>query len=197
MASAAADRRRAGLQVLRHVAVVAFAVLFSAACPVATRAQVAESGNQGGLKLSAGGTASAYAVQYGQRKLLGFTAFVDAGTTRRFGLVAETTQMLWHQTDNVHLATYSAGARYHFDFGRFQPYAKGLVGEGEFNFPYNYATGHYFVVTGGGGLDYRLTRRIWVRAADFEYQDWPQFTYGAMTNFGVSAGVRVQFFGMR
>ncbi|MGH9607620.1 MAG: outer membrane protein [Terracidiphilus sp.] len=165
--------------------------------PAAGRAQVVAHAYNGGLMLSAGGTATATTVQYGQRKLIGYTAFVNADTIRRFGLVAETTQMRWHQTGNVYLSTYSAGLRYHFDFGRFQPYAKGLVGEGHFNFPYNYATGRYFVFTAGGGLDYRLTHRLYVRAADFEFQEWPQFTYGAMSNFGASAGIRVRILGGR
>lgn len=184
-------------QGLRMLLAVAFWVLFAAVCPRPARAQVVESGYRGGVALSAGGTVSAYTVQYGQRKLLGFSAFFDADTNRRFGLVGETTQMLWHQTANVHLATYSAGLRYHFDVGRFQPYVKGLLGEGYFNFPYNYATGHYMVVTEGAGLDYQLTHRIYLRVPDVELQEWPQFTYGAMTNVGVSAGIRVQILGGR
>lgn len=111
--------------------------------------------------------------------------------------MGETTQMLWHQTANVHLTTDSAGLRYHFDVGRFQPYVRGLIGEGYFNFPYNYAKGHYMVVTEGAGLDYQLTRRIYLRVPDVELQEWPQFTYGAMTNVGVIAGVRVQILGGR
>ena len=29
---------------------------------------------------------------------------------------------------------------------------------------------------------------------DFEYQEWPQFTYGAMNTAGISAGIRVRLF---
>jgi hypothetical protein len=43
-------------------------------------------------------------------------------------------------------------------------------------------------------LDFHWTRRIYVRAADIEVQDWPQFTYGNMTSVGVSAGFRVGVF---
>ena len=35
-------------------------------------------------------------------------------------------------------------------------------------------------MTAGGGVDFRWTRSITLRVADFEYQDWPQFTYGNM-----------------
>lgn len=134
-------------------------------------------------------------MQYGQRDMLGITGFVDADTRRRLGIELEGRWLEFHQTANVHLETYSAGLRYHFDFGRrFQPYAKGLIGFGNFNFPYNLATGRYLVITAGGGLDYHLTHRIYWRAADFEYQDWPQFTFGNMTTASISSGFRVRVF---
>ena len=157
-------------------------------------AQVQAPGDMGGLIVSVGGMGSGYSLQYGQRKMLGITAFVDADTKRRFGIEAEGRWLEFHQTANVHAETYSIGGRYHFDVGRFEPYAKGLVGFGDFNFPYNYAYGRYVVVTAGGGLDFRWTRRVTVRAVDFEYQDWPNFTFGNMNSLGVNAGLRVRIF---
>lgn len=158
------------------------------------RGQAASAGYQQAAKLSAGGTGFGEYLQYGQRNMLGASVFVDGDTTRRIGIEAEGRWLEFNQTANVHAETYSIGGRYHFDVGRFQPYAKGLVGIGSFNFPYNYATGRYLVVTAGGGVDFHWTRRIYVRAADFEYQDWPEFTYGAMTTASVSAGLRVKIF---
>ncbi len=160
----------------------------------AARAQVSPSGDAGGLTISAGALGSGYTLQYGNRKMLAVTAVVDADTRRRLGIEGEGRWIDFHQTANVHAQTYSAGVRYHFDLRSFQPYVKGLVGFGDFNFPYNLATGHYLIVTAGGGLDYRLNARIHIRAVDVEYQNWPQFTYGSMTSVGVSAGVRVRVF---
>ena len=68
------------------------------------------------------------------------------------------------------------------------------MGFGNFNFPYNYATGRYLVVTAGAGVDFHFTHRFYLRAADFEYQDWPQFTYGNMNTLSVSAGLKVKIF---
>lgn len=168
-----------------------------AAClgtPGTARAQVTAQASAGGFRLSAGGAASGYYLQYGQRKLVGASAFVDADTKRGVGIEAEGRWLEFHQTEAVHVETYSAGVRYHMDFQRFQPYVKGLVGFGDFNFPFGYAHGRYLVVTAGGGVDYHLTHRIHVRVADVEYQDWPQFTFGAMSSVGVSAGLRVGIF---
>jgi hypothetical protein len=142
----------------------------------------------------AGGLASGYNVQYGEVKLLGPAAFVDVDTLRHFGLEGEARWLDFHQTSNIHASTYMAGPRYHREEGRFDPYVKGLVGVGEFNFPYNYATGSYLVVAPGGGVDFRLNHHVWIRVADFEYQIWPQFTYGQMSSFGVSTGIRMRIF---
>ncbi|HVN94516.1 MAG TPA: hypothetical protein VMT38_12515 [Terracidiphilus sp.] len=157
-------------------------------------AQVQSAGDQGGLIVSAGAMGSGYYLQYGQQKIAGIAAIVDADTKRRFGIEAEGRWLEYHQTANVHAETYSIGARYHFDVDRCSPYAKGLVGFGDFNFPYNYAQGRYLVVTAGAGLDFHWTRRISIRAVDVEYQDWPNFTFGNMNSFGVNAGLRVRIF---
>lgn len=156
-------------------------------------AQSAESANSGRAMLSAGVAASGFTLQYGDRKILGLTAWVDADTIRRFGLEGEVRRLEYHQTANVHAETYLAGVRYHFNYGRMQPYIKALGGDGHFNFPYNFATGNYFVIAGGGGVDYRLSRR-WTARADFEYQQWPQFTFGAMNSLGGTIGIRYRIF---
>ena len=157
-------------------------------------AQVVPSGDKGGLTLSAGATASGYEIQYGQQKLLGIAAIVDADTRRRLGIEAEARWLMYHETNGLKATTWSAGPRYHFSNGKFQFYGKGLVGVGQFTFPYNYAHGSYLVISPGGGVDYHWKHKISIRVADFEYQYWPQFTYGAMSTYGLSAGVRYRIF---
>ena len=152
--------------------------------------QSRESATAGGISLWAGAGASGYYLQYGERKNLGITGFVDADAVNHFGVEAEGRWLEWRQVASVHAETYLIGPRYHFNVGRFQPYAKGLVGLGEFNFPYNLATGSSTDVAAGGGADYRLSRRWSVRARDFEYQYWPQFHYGAMSSAGITTGIR-------
>ena len=178
----------------RSAVLLLLAVLIACIAPRLSRAQVVAPGDQGGARLSVGALGSGYTLQYGQRKMAGIAGFVDLDTKRRLGIEAEGRWLEYFQTANVHAETYSIGGRYHFDVGRFQPYAKGLIGFGNFNFPYNYAYGHYAVVTAGGGLDFHWTRRIYVRAVDVEYQDWPNSTFGNMNSFGVNAGLRVRIF---
>jgi hypothetical protein len=134
------------------------------------RAQVEQSAVGGDELMSVGGVGSLFHNNYGQRTLGGAGVFVDD-------------------------TTYLIGPRYSFNgYRRFRPYVKGLVGDGEFNFPYNYGHGSYLVVAPGGGVDFRVNRRLRLRLADFEYQYWPNFSFGALTNYGVSAGLKIRIF---
>jgi hypothetical protein len=157
-------------------------------------AQVVPAGDGGGLAVFAGGTASGFEVQYGERKLLGVSAVVDVDTRRPIGLEGEARWLVFHETSNVHATTWLAGPRYHRTMGKFQVYAKGLIGVGDFYFPYDYAYGSYLVIAPGGGVDFTVSRRVRLRVADAEYQLWPQFTFGSMTSYGISTGVRIRVF---
>lgn len=152
-------------------------------------AQSRESATAGRSFVWVGGGASEYYLQYGGEKIIGLTGFVDADSVRRVGIEGEGRWLDLHETHNVHAETFLAGPRYHFDVGRFQPYIKGMAGMGKFNFPYNYATGKYFVIAPGGGVDYFISPRLSVRG-DFEYQYWPQFTFGPMSSGGLSVSLR-------
>lgn len=169
--------------------------LFLASAGIA-HAQTTPSGNRGELHLSVGGTGSFDTVNYGSRQMYGATAFVDAESTGHFGLEAEARFIEFPaQTDNVHAETYSAGGRYHWVLtNHWQPYAKALIGFGNFNYAYNLGQDQDLVVTAGGGVDFRWTRRVFLRVADFEYQDWPEAHYGNLTPINLSAGLKVRIF---
>jgi opacity protein-like surface antigen len=185
-----AAQRRPGCKLRAGI----FLVLLALGTATAARAQVVPAGYQGRLRLAAGVAGSGDSLQYGARKMLGAGVFIDGETTSHFGIEAEGRWIEFHQRANVHAETYSIGGRYHFVRGRFEPYVKALAGFGDFNFPYNYAYGRYFVFTAGGGVEYRWTHRITIRAADLEYQEWPQFTFGSMTALNASVGLKVRIF---
>lgn len=158
------------------------------------RSQSRESATAGRTFLSAGGGVSGFYEQYGAENLAGGFAFVDADSVRRFGVEGEGRWLDYHSTDETSVHTYLGGPRYHFNLGKMQLYVKGLAGVGYFNFPYHYAHGSYLVIAPGAGVDYRLNRRWDWRAVDFEYQYWPQFTFGAMNSVGISTGIRYRIF---
>jgi len=158
------------------------------------RAQSPEAAVGDWSSLSVGGSFNASRIQYGQHWLYGGTAFVDANFTWRYGIEGETNWEVLHQFEQIHATTYMAGPRLQLagmgQNAQWRPYVKFLAGDGYFNFPYHYAWGNYFVMAPGGGMDYRVNSRIRLRLFDAEYQYWPGFTYGSMTNLSVSAGVR-------
>lgn len=181
---------------------VLLTIFLAAASPLC--AQVVPAGDQGGFKITAGTTASGYYLQYGEQKLLGIAGYVDADTMHRMGFEGEARWLIYHyhpdDNDNVSTTTYLSGPRYHMDYGRFEPYLKGMIGIGDFNFPYHLVHGgsYYLVLAPGGGIDYHIAPRIRIRAVDCEYQIWPQFNYGlgnvTMSSFGISTGFSIRVF---
>jgi hypothetical protein len=162
--------------------------------PRTALSQVVPAGDAGGYNLTVGATATGDYLGYGSRKMLGIAAIADLDTKRRIGIEGEAHWLMFHQKADVHTTTYLIGPRYHMTYGRFQPYGKCLIGFGQFNYPYNLGTDDDFVIEPGGGLDFRVTHRLRIRVADFEYQIWPGFHYGTLGSYGLSAGIRVRIF---
>jgi hypothetical protein len=162
----------------------------------AASAQVAASSYGGNQTFAVGGMGSGFHLDYGHRDLAGAGIYADGDLNDRWGLEGEANWLWLHQFADTHYSTYLGGPRRNFNVnGNFRPYVKLMGGGGLFNFPYSYAHGSYFVVAGGGGLDYHAAHRLRIRLADFEYQYWPQFSFGAIKTYGVTAGVEYEIFG--
>jgi opacity protein-like surface antigen len=99
--------------------------------------------------------------------------------------------------------TIEAGPMYTWRrYARLHPFAKILVGYGNMDFPaaaarypsgriYDKDTRTFFAP--GGGLEYRLTALVDIRA-DYEYQFWPNFLgYNFVSPHGVSLGATYSF----
>jgi opacity protein-like surface antigen len=144
-----------------------------------------------GSLLAVGGEGSYYQMDYGQRTVGGAAVFVEVDPTWRFGAEAEVRFSRFHTDEDVTETNYLAGPRITLSRrpGKVRPYAKFLIGVGKITLPFDYARGNFLAYAPGGGVDYVLNDRWTIRAADFEYQDWPKFSYGVLHPYGVSAGV--------
>jgi hypothetical protein len=162
--------------------------------PGKARAQSQESAVGDEQFLSVGGDINGNYLGYGKHWLGGAGATVDIGINPYLGAEGEANFTFYNQFAQTHATTWLAGPRYSFhalgSTYRWRPYVKGLVGVGYFYFPYNYGHGSYFVVAPGAGVDYRLGYHLRLRLVDFEYQYWPQFTFGATQNYAITTGVR-------
>jgi opacity protein-like surface antigen len=91
-------------------------------------------------------------------------------------------------------SSYDVGLRYVRHYGRFNPYAKALVGLGRSKAQSSTqivggsTPGSYMLFGLGGGLDYSVSSHINARA-DFEYQRWPNFPPHGLTPPIFSIGV--------
>jgi opacity protein-like surface antigen len=142
--------------------------------PTLSRAQVVAAGRGGNQQLYVGGTFSDFDPDYGYQRLYGIGAFVDYNYSPRLGAEAEVRFHRFNQLNSIHEDNYLIGPKLNWRHKRYAFYVKGLLGLGEFNFPASAAHGGYFATALGGGLDYRLTRRIYIRG-EYEYQIWPGF----------------------
>jgi hypothetical protein len=170
--------------------------LMGAGCTLRTHAQALTTASGGGSYLRVGGGATAMQSDYGHRLLVGATAFADSNITPRVGLEYEAHFQRWHTSEQVTETSYLAGLRVATSDRTWRPYGKVLLGLGRIQFPYQYATGSYFAIAPGGGLDWEPGGRWAVRVLDVEYQQWTHFTYGSMHPYGVSSGVSFRVTGV-
>jgi hypothetical protein len=131
------------------------------------QSQSRESANAGRILLSVGAGVSGYTFSHEDRGLGGITAVIDADSIRHIGIEGECRWLEFHQVDNVHVETCAVGPRFHFNAGRFQPYAKGLVGFANYNDRFGFERN--LIIAPGGGADYRLSSHWSLRIVDFEY----------------------------
>jgi hypothetical protein len=131
---------------------------------------------------------------YPDNVLLGAGAFVDFNVSEWWGIEAKGQWLRFHEFAQVHEDTYLIGPRLLVPVGRFRFYGKALYGFGRFAFPYGYVQEQDPVLAFGGGVDYRLTRRISVRMLDGEYQRWLNFQNKGLSPYGASAGIVYRIF---
>ena len=151
-----------------------------------------------GSNIAVGGGISAFETDYGHNRIAGGFVYVDVTPEWRFSFESEGRFLRWHANEQVTETDFLGGIRVPLwqTPKSWTPYAKFLAGAGEITLPYGYAHGGFLTYAPGAGLDIALNDRISVRAVDFEYQRWPKFTYGALSPYGLSAGISVRLNGM-
>jgi hypothetical protein len=139
-------------------------------------------------------------------RISGISAWVDWDFYRApsylngFALEAEGRDLNWGRTGsdpNLRFDTIDVGALYKWRrYRKIHPYGKFLFGYGSMDFltvvpTYSHDTRS--VLAPGGGLDYRLTRTLWLRG-DYEYQFWLSFFNGhALNPNGFTVGISYDF----
>ena len=183
---------------IRFQSIPAAAALSVALLPCATprcAAQASYAATGPGSYITLGATFAGFnSGQYGNTLIAGGTLFLDANLYRRVGIEAEARELNLHETEGLRETNYLIGPKLSLKGRRLRPYAKLLVGRGDFRFPFGYAYGKYFMLAPGAGIDWRVNHsRFSLRLLDVEYQVWPDFKpFGEIHPYGASAGFSYQ-----
>jgi len=180
-----------------------FLTCLAGAGVAAAHAQVAPSATLNRLSISAGVIGSAFQPDYAGNGVpesasnwpMGPGAFVDVRFSRWVQIEAEGRWLRFNTFEDIYQDNYLVGPRIPIrQFGRWTPYGKVLFGYSKMNFQNDYAYGRFADIAYGGGVDMRLNNRFTLRAADFEYQQWPNWINGTLKPYGVSVGISYKIF---
>jgi opacity protein-like surface antigen len=172
---------------------VALAIILTCVtCSV--RAQVVQSATQKITPIAIGAGLSAFNnPDFGPGHILGGTLWIDYTPNRMpwhlrgIGLEAEARDLNYGRSPTVSPMiredTAEGGVIYSWPrYHKIRPYGKLMLGYGNADYPIrsspSHPTGAYnqsrTITCGGGGVEFRVLKSLWVRA-DYEYQSWPDF----------------------
>lgn len=188
------------------------ALIVCATYPALAQTAPAATYTRASSAFAAGAGFSGFNADFGEGHLLGGTLWIDYTVPyvphllRGIGLEAEARDLNYGRSKvaytNLRMDVASGGVIYTLPrFTKFRPYGKFVMGLGNIDYgapahPYHESR---TVTSIGGGVDYRVFRKVWARV-DYEYQSWPDFwklgaphgksltpegfTVGAMYHFG-------------
>ena len=108
----------------------------------------------------------------GEQGIFGCGAFANVRLTYHFDVEGDVRWLAFGGYQGTTERSMLIGPRYIVRrFGRFEPYGKFLFGQGHIDYPYKVGPASYFALVPGGGVNYRFSRRLTLRA-EYEYQFW-------------------------
>ena len=190
---------------MRRSAFLLICVLIATA--VSAASQATESATARQFSITAGGFGSGFQPGKGQivpglradqgnNYLVGIGTYVDVHFTHWIQIEGEARWLRFNEYAGEHEDNYLIGPKVPIhQFGRANAYGKVMIGLGKMTFPSNYGYGTFTALAYGGGVDYKLTRKLSVRAIDFEFQQWPVWlNNSSLYPYGVSVGVGYKVF---
>lgn len=182
---------------------VALICLLSCAGAVAARGQVVPSATRQRMTVNVGLNGSMFQPDYAgngieqqaPNRLYGWGTYVDVDLRHWIQLEGEARWLRFNARENIREDNYLFGPRVPLPrYWKLHPYGKALFGWGRMNFQYDYAYGRFADIALGGGVDIPVTKRLTVRAIDFEYQMWPNWVNGTLKPYGGDVGISYRVF---
>lgn len=131
---------------------------------------------------------------YARSRYNGYGVYGDLDFRNGLGIEADFHFISDWNTGGIYERTYEIGGRYSRHYGRYQPYAKVMVGRGVFNFPAGTANLAYNLFALGAGVDIRIRPYLNTRV-EYEAQRWlsgPLLPNGLSPNL-LSVGMAYRF----
>ena len=161
------------------------------------RSQAMPQASGPGSYVAVGIGGSGFQAQYGQQHLAGPVIYADVNPHWRVGFEGEARFLNQHGREQVTESSYLGGPRVLLlRSRRLDLYGKFLAGVGHITLPYRYAHGSFLTYASGAGVEFAATDFVSVRVLDFEYQHWPDFPFGPLNPYGLSAGVSIRLNGI-
>jgi len=191
----------------RFPAICALGLFAAAGFVLPVEAQTPPAASSHPARLSVGVEASAFNTDAVSHPVeYGIGAYADFDFLPILGIEAEGRTIQFDQVQNLRQDVLVGGPRFSKRLGPARPYAKVLGGLGSADFPAGTLASHpqqqhdtLRMGVIGGGLDYALSRSLWVRG-DYEYQIWQGYGrsnrggVGYLNPYGVSVGISWRIF---
>ena len=145
-------------------------------CPTLHAQAMPTASRVGDLQIGVGYTRAK--PDYSPKTFTGLAAYADFDFLPHLGVEAEIHKVNTPDNDKSYQMTYEVGARYFRTYGRVVPYAKAMIGRGDFNYPGGLTNLSYTLYAAGVGADFKVADRLRVRA-EYEVQSWSGFSNGS------------------
>lgn len=132
-------------------------------------------------RIQAGAGVAVLNPDYTKGNVIGFSGWGDYDFSKWVGLEFSAHLGEFITPGDITENSYMLGPRLTYRRHKFTVYGKAMVGRSTItNQNYNLSSS-YNMFAFGGGLEYRLLRKINIRVIDFEQQQWPDFRPDALT----------------
>ena len=125
---------------------------------------------------------------YAQGTIRGFSAWADYDFSKHIGIEASAHFGEFITPGDVSENSYFIGPRFSYRRHRLTVYGKALIGRATITNLDTNGSSSFNAYAFGGGVEYRILRKINIRVLDFEQQKWPDFGQNGLSPVALSIG---------
>ena len=158
------------------------------ACVPSSHAQAVHTADRN-TRIQAGLGVMYLSPDYGDHNIAGFSGWADYDFSKWVGVEIGAHLGEFSTPDDITENTYFVGPRLTYHHRKFTGYGKLMVGRGTItNTLFNLSSSYNFY-SYGGGVEYKVNRRINIRAVDVDVQKWGDFEPHTLSPMAITVGV--------